>query len=173
MRTLLSACSASRQECLLHAESGSLMISAKASAPHLAQRGGAHAQGAATFLSPSPTAPEAHQFLATRCTRRGPSHPPLFLEACAADATPGRRQECRRSLHARRPCNDASACSDYFPSFATISSVSFCTSASTSASLDGAAFVIGLNGVTGDEQPCEPHICVHGSTSQRLAGLRS
>ena len=60
----------------------------------------------------------------------------------------------------------------FFPRFAMISFVSFCTSASTSASLV-VALVIGLQGVTGEEQLCEPHICTHGSTSQRPAGLRS
>ena len=35
------------------------------------------------------------------------------------------------------------------------------------------AVAVGRLGVTGDEQPCEPHICVHGSTSQSPAGLRS
>src|SRR4051812_45008288 len=77
----------------------------------------------------------------------------------------------------RRAGPDAAAAADdcdlHFFRFATISSVSFCTRASISAELGAPSFVIGLKGVTGDEQPCEPHICDHGSTSQRPAGLRS
>ena len=60
----------------------------------------------------------------------------------------------------------------FFPRFAMISFVSFCTSASISESLV-VALVIGLQGVTGEEQPCEPHICTHGFTSQRPPALRS